>query len=38
MHITSCSFNSLFNDTIAYSGEDVLYIRSGNQQPLSQRY
>lgn len=38
MHVTSCAFNSMFNDTIAYSGNDMIHIKSGNQPALSQRY
>jgi intraflagellar transport protein 122 len=37
MNVTSCAFNQDFNDMIAYSGNEMLLIRTGNFPPLSQK-
>ena len=37
MNVTSCAFNNDFNDMLAYSGNDMMFIKSGNQAPLTQK-
>lgn len=37
MNVESCSFNSDFNDMIAYSGNEMLFIRTSNHPPLTQK-
>ena len=37
MNVTSCAWNSDFNDLIAYSGQDMLFIKAGNHQSLAQK-
>ncbi len=38
MNVTSAAFNTDFDDMIAYSGNEMIFIKSGNQPPLSQKY
>jgi hypothetical protein len=35
MNVTSCVFNKDFNDMIAYSGNDLIFIKTGNHPALS---
>ena len=37
MNVTSCAWNSDFNDLIAYSGQDMLFIKASNHQSLAQK-
>lgn len=37
MNVTSCAFNYEHNDMIAYSGNEMLFIRTANFPPLTQK-
>jgi intraflagellar transport protein 122 len=37
MNVSSCAFNSDFNDMLAYSGNDMIFIKCSNHQALMQK-